>query len=96
MRRTKRALSYLVQTTQADGSTNHDTALFGERETRLVEHGWRTDKFGETTDIGQELAHGLHTLAREHYQHIDAKSDRIERLADENGVPNVVDLALSD
>ena len=66
MRRTKRDLTYLVETTTAEETK--DTALFGDRGVRLAEHGWRESKFGETTKEGCELAELLREHAEETYR----------------------------
>ena len=91
-RRTKTDLKYLVQTTDANGDTNHDEALFAEREQRLVEHGWKDSVFGETTESGAALSQNLQEYARSMYGETYASDPAacVEELASKHGVRTVL------
>lgn len=92
MKRTKKDLEYLVETTTEDGTK--DTALFGEREIRLVDHGWRKTKFGETTSEGCELAKALRKYADDHFKwelQEDEYPEKVKRHASKKGTAELLE-----
>lgn len=91
MRRTKKDLEYLVDTTTENGTK--DTALFGEREDRLVDHGWRETRFGETTSEGCDLAKALRQYADEKFKwdlNEDEYPERIRKHASRKGTKKLL------
>lgn len=92
MRRTKKDLVYLVKTTTVEG-TKKDTALFAERELRLVEHGWRKSKFGETTEKGRNLAGSLREFINEKFKGSFTEEDypdQIKKVVQNEGVTEIL------
>lgn len=84
-RRIYKDLSYLVKTTDKHGERGHDVAMFGERESRLVEHGWVKEKYGESTERGERLSQALQIQY--------GTPGGVEDVAMSHGVENVIELA---